>query len=86
MIRLGNYSLDKNLARNVKDYKKSFYRYVSSERQTGENVCPLWKDTADLVTQNIEKAEVLNTQQLFCIRLQWQVLQTHHLNHKRQRK
>jgi len=34
-----------NLARDVKDNKKSFYRYVSNKRKTMENVGPLWKET-----------------------------------------
>ncbi|GAB0206735.1 mitochondrial enolase superfamily member 1 [Grus japonensis] len=49
-----------NLARDVKDNKKSFYRYVSDKRRTRENVGPLWNETGDLVTQDTEKAEVLN--------------------------
>ncbi|GAB0207578.1 mitochondrial enolase superfamily member 1 [Grus japonensis] len=49
-----------NLARDVKDNKKSFYRYVSDKRRTRENVGPLWNETGDLVTQGMEKAEVLN--------------------------
>ncbi|GAB0178597.1 hypothetical protein GRJ2_000325000 [Grus japonensis] len=47
-------------ARDVKDNKKSFYRYVSDKRRTRENVGPLRNETGDLVTQNMEKAEVLN--------------------------
>ncbi|GAB0204934.1 mitochondrial enolase superfamily member 1 [Grus japonensis] len=49
-----------NLARDVKDKKKSFYRYVSDKRRTRENVGPLRNETGDLVTQDMEKAEVLN--------------------------
>ncbi|GAB0209832.1 mitochondrial enolase superfamily member 1 [Grus japonensis] len=49
-----------NLARDVKDNKKSFYRYVSDKRRTRENVGPLQNETGDLVTQDMEKAEVLN--------------------------
>ncbi|GAB0185492.1 hypothetical protein GRJ2_001014500 [Grus japonensis] len=49
-----------NLARDVKDNKKSFYRYVSEKRRTRENVGPLRNETGDLVTQDMEKAEVLN--------------------------
>ncbi|GAB0200492.1 mitochondrial enolase superfamily member 1 [Grus japonensis] len=40
--------------------KGSFYRYVSEKRRTRENVGPLWNETGDLVTQDMEKAEVLN--------------------------
>ncbi|GAB0208330.1 mitochondrial enolase superfamily member 1 [Grus japonensis] len=49
-----------NLARDVKDNKKSFYRYVSEKRRTRENVGPLQNETGDLVVQDMEKAEVLN--------------------------
>ncbi|GAB0176516.1 mitochondrial enolase superfamily member 1 [Grus japonensis] len=49
-----------SLARDVKDNKKSFYRYVSEKRRTRENVGPLRNETGDLVTQDMEKAEVLN--------------------------
>ncbi|GAB0207279.1 mitochondrial enolase superfamily member 1 [Grus japonensis] len=49
-----------SLARDVKDNKKSFYRYVSEKRRTRENVGPLRNERGDLVTQDKEKAEVLN--------------------------
>ncbi|GAB0205261.1 mitochondrial enolase superfamily member 1 [Grus japonensis] len=49
-----------NLARDVKGNRKSFYRYVSDKRKTRENVGPLQNETGDLVTQYMEKAEVLN--------------------------
>ncbi|GAB0179954.1 mitochondrial enolase superfamily member 1 [Grus japonensis] len=45
---------------DVKGNKKSFYRYVDDKRKTRGNVDPLWKEMGDLVTQDIEKAEVLN--------------------------
>ncbi|GAB0183010.1 mitochondrial enolase superfamily member 1 [Grus japonensis] len=49
-----------SLARDVKDNKKSFYRYVSEKRRMRENVGPLQNETGNLVTQDMEKAEVLN--------------------------
>ncbi|GAB0182661.1 hypothetical protein GRJ2_000731400 [Grus japonensis] len=49
-----------NLAKDIKGNKKSFYRYVSDKRKTRENVGPLQKEMGDLVTQDMEKAEVLN--------------------------
>ncbi|GAB0208438.1 hypothetical protein GRJ2_003309500 [Grus japonensis] len=52
--------IELNLARDIKDNKKSFYRYVSDKRRMRENVGPLWNETGDLVTQDMEKAEVLN--------------------------
>ncbi|GAB0207787.1 mitochondrial enolase superfamily member 1 [Grus japonensis] len=49
-----------SLARDVKDNKKSFYKYVSDKRRTRENVGPLWNEMGDLVAQDMEKAEVLD--------------------------
>ncbi|KFV19046.1 hypothetical protein N340_08358, partial [Tauraco erythrolophus] len=49
-----------NLARDIKGNKKSFYRYVSDKRRIRENVGPLQKETGDLITQDMQKAEVLN--------------------------
>ncbi|KAK4821892.1 hypothetical protein QYF61_004408 [Mycteria americana] len=53
-------TLIRNLERDVKGNKKSFYRYVGDKRKTRENVGPLQKETGDLVTQDMEQAEVLN--------------------------
>jgi len=49
-----------NLATDVKVKKKAFYRYVNDKRQTRENVGPLWKEAGDLVSWDVEKAELLN--------------------------
>jgi len=38
----------------------SFYGYISDKKKTKENVGPLWKETRDLFTQDMEKVEVLN--------------------------
>ncbi|GAB0176269.1 mitochondrial enolase superfamily member 1 [Grus japonensis] len=59
-VRKAKTLIEISLARDVKDNKKSFYRYVSDKRKMRENVDPLWKETGDLVTRNMEKAEVLN--------------------------
>ncbi|GAB0207235.1 mitochondrial enolase superfamily member 1 [Grus japonensis] len=59
-VRKAKALIEISLARDVKDNKKSFYRYVSDKRRTRENVVPLWNETGDLVTQDMEKAEVLN--------------------------
>ncbi|GAB0205106.1 mitochondrial enolase superfamily member 1 [Grus japonensis] len=48
------------MAREVKDNKKSFYWYVSDKRKMKENVGPLQNEMGDQVTQDMEKAEVLN--------------------------
>ncbi|GAB0191906.1 mitochondrial enolase superfamily member 1 [Grus japonensis] len=58
-VRKAKALIELNLARDIKGNKKSFYRYVSDKRKTRENVGPLWNDTGDLATQDMEKAEVL---------------------------
>ncbi|GAB0205961.1 mitochondrial enolase superfamily member 1 [Grus japonensis] len=59
-VRKAKALMEISLARDVKDNKKSFYRYVSDKRRMRENVGPLRNETGDLVTQDMEKAEVLN--------------------------
>ncbi|GAB0178198.1 mitochondrial enolase superfamily member 1 [Grus japonensis] len=59
-VRKAKALIEISLARDIKDNKKSFYRYVSEKRKTRENVGPLWNEMGDLVTQDMEKAEVLN--------------------------
>jgi len=59
-VRRAKVLTELNLVRDVKGNKKAFYRYVSDRRQTRENVGPLWKEAGDLVTQDVEKAEMLN--------------------------
>ncbi|PKU36756.1 rna-directed dna polymerase from mobile element jockey- hypothetical protein [Limosa lapponica baueri] len=46
--------------RDIRDNKKNFYRYVRDKGKTREDVGPLRKETGDLVTQDLEKAELLN--------------------------
>ncbi|GAB0207435.1 hypothetical protein GRJ2_003209100 [Grus japonensis] len=59
-VRKAKALIEISLARDVKDNKKSFYRYVSDKRRMRENVGPLRNETGDLVAQDMEKAEVLN--------------------------
>ncbi|GAB0181717.1 mitochondrial enolase superfamily member 1 [Grus japonensis] len=59
-VRKAKALIEIGLARDVKDKKKSFYRYVSDKRRMRENVGPLQSETGDLVTQDMEKAEVLH--------------------------
>ncbi|GAB0205919.1 hypothetical protein GRJ2_003057500 [Grus japonensis] len=59
-VRKAKALIEISLARDVKDNKKSFYRYVSDKRRTRENVGPLQNETGDLVSQDMEKAEVFN--------------------------
>ncbi|GAB0180661.1 mitochondrial enolase superfamily member 1 [Grus japonensis] len=59
-VRKAKALIEISWARDVKDNKKSFYRYVSGKRRMRENVGPLRNETGDLVTQDTEKAELLN--------------------------
>jgi len=49
-----------NLARDAKNNKKGFYRYVSQKRKVKESVPLLMSKTGKLVSTEEEKAEVLN--------------------------
>lgn len=46
--------------RDVKGNKQSLCRYVGDKRKTWENVDSLWKEMGNLVTWDMEKAEVLS--------------------------
>ncbi|GAB0182914.1 mitochondrial enolase superfamily member 1 [Grus japonensis] len=55
--------LELSLARDAKDKKKGFFKYstlLSSKKTTRENVGPLLKEVGALVTEDTEKAELLN--------------------------
>ena len=59
-IRKAKAQMELNLARDVKDNKKGFYRYIGRRRQTKEDVPPLMKGNGELASSDIEKAEVLS--------------------------
>jgi len=44
----------------VKDNKKGFFQYISSKWKTRDNVGPLLNEAGVLVTEDTEKAELLN--------------------------
>uniref|UniRef100_A0A8B9PUS7 Immunoglobulin C1-set domain-containing protein n=1 Tax=Apteryx owenii TaxID=8824 RepID=A0A8B9PUS7_APTOW len=52
--------LELNVASDVKDNKKGFFKYIGSKRKTRENVGPLLNGVGALVTKDAEKAELLN--------------------------
>jgi len=52
--------LELNLARDVKGNKKSFFKYISSKRKTRDNAGLLLNEVGVLVTEDAEKAELLN--------------------------
>ena len=49
-----------NLARDVKDNKKSFFKYIISKWKTRDNVGPLQNEVGVPETEDAEKAELLN--------------------------
>jgi len=51
--------LELNLARDVKDNKKSIFKYISSKRKTSDNVGLLWNEAGALVMEDTEKAVLL---------------------------
>ena len=59
-IRKAKAQMELNLARDVKDNKKGFYRYICRRRQAKESVLPPMKGNGELASSDIEKAEVLN--------------------------
>jgi len=59
-VRKAKAQLELNLARDVKNNKKDFYRYVSHKKMVRESVHPLMSETSKLLTAEEEKAEVLN--------------------------
>jgi len=52
--------LELKLARDVKNNKKRFFKYISSKQKTRDNMGPLLNDLGALVTEDTEKAELLN--------------------------
>ncbi len=59
-IRKAKAQMELNLARDVKDNKKGFYRYIDRKRQAKESVPHLMKGNGELASSDIEKAEVLS--------------------------
>ena len=52
--------LELNLTRDVKDNKKGFFNYISNKWMSRENVGPLLNEAGVMVTEDAEKAELLN--------------------------
>ncbi|KAK4811155.1 hypothetical protein QYF61_019786 [Mycteria americana] len=59
-IRRAKAELELSLAAAVKDNKKHFLKYISSQRRAKENLQPLVDGGGNTVTKDEEKAEVLN--------------------------
>ena len=52
--------LELDLARNVKNNKKGFFNYIRSKKKARDNVGSLLNEAGALVTEDAEKAELLN--------------------------
>ena len=52
--------MELSLARDAKNTRKGFYRYIGQIRKAKESVLPLVDEKGELVTTDMEKAEVLN--------------------------
>lgn len=48
------------MARNAKNNKTIFYRFVGQKRKIKEKVSPLVNKTGPMKTINVEKADILN--------------------------
>jgi len=59
-IRKAKTKMELNLARDVKDNKKGFYRYIGRRRQAKESIPHLIKGNGKLASSGIEEAEVLS--------------------------
>jgi len=59
-IRKVKAQLELNLAAGVKRNKKLFYTYINSKRRTSENLHSLLDEAGNGITEDKEKAEVLN--------------------------
>ena len=59
-MRKAKIHLELTLARDVKDNKKGFFKYISSKRMTSDNVGPRLNEVGVLVMEDTEKAELLN--------------------------
>jgi len=52
--------MELDLASDVRNNKKGFFKYITSKRKTRDNVGPLLNEVGVLVTEDAEKAELLN--------------------------
>jgi len=59
-MRKAKIHLELNLARDVRNNKKGFFNYSRSKWKTRDNVGPLLNEVGVLVTEDAEKAELLN--------------------------
>jgi len=75
-LRRARSQLELNLAKDSKNNKKGFYRYVNHKRKVKECLPP-HPDEQDCQTGNSGQGEGWGTQQVFCLSLHWQPLFPH---------
>lgn len=59
-VRKAKAGLELNLARDANSNKKGFYKYMNSKGKTREGMSALLIRAGELVTNDVEKAEVLS--------------------------
>ncbi|KFQ17180.1 hypothetical protein N331_12325, partial [Merops nubicus] len=59
-VRKAKAQMELNLARDAKENRKGFYRYIIQKRKVKEGISSLKNSNEELVTTDEEKAEVLN--------------------------
>ena len=59
-IRNSKRTFEKKLARNIKNYSKSFYGYVRSKQKVRDKVRPLENNRGNIISDGFQMAEVLN--------------------------
>ncbi|XP_050792312.1 myoD family inhibitor domain-containing protein isoform X1 [Gopherus flavomarginatus] len=59
-IRKAKLQLELQLTRDVKSNKKGFFKYISNKKKVKESVGPLLNEGGNLVTEDVEKANLPN--------------------------
>ncbi|KAF1606038.1 UNVERIFIED_CONTAM: hypothetical protein FQV16_0004848, partial [Eudyptes robustus] len=59
-VRKAKAQLERNLAAVIRDNKKCFYKYINDKKRAKENLHPSLDAGGNIVTEDKEKAEVLN--------------------------
>jgi len=61
VVRKVKIQLKLKLARDVQNYKKGFFRYINNKQKQKESTGLLSNRRGEIVTNNTNRAEVLNT-------------------------
>lgn len=52
--------MELNLSRDIKHIKKRFFKFINNKRKFRENLCLLLNGAGTLLTEDTEKAELVN--------------------------